>query len=80
MLDSIEIKQELVDGFLLTWPVKWEKDVTMMFVFRKERRLVVSCLVKMDPVEKMICVVANTPKEKVSMVQEIALNLGISKK
>jgi hypothetical protein len=34
----------------------------------------------MDPNTKMLKVVANTPKEKVTMVQEIAVNLGINKK
>lgn len=35
---------------------------------------------KTDPYEKMMLVVSNTPKDKISVVQEIAVNLGISKK
>lgn len=34
----------------------------------------------MNPIEKMLFVVENTPKDKIPMIQEIAVNLGISKK
>lgn len=34
----------------------------------------------MDPNAKMLMVVENTPKEKIGIVQEIAINLGINKK
>lgn len=40
-----------------------------MFVFRKDKRLVFFNLRKTDPYEKMIMVVSNTPKEKISVVQ-----------
>lgn len=37
-------------------------------------------LIKMNPIEKMLFVVENMPKDKIPMIQEIAVNLGISKK
>ncbi len=42
--------------------MKTDKDISMMFVFRRDKRLVFSSLIKMVPIEKMICVVQNTPK------------------
>lgn len=80
LLDNIEIPSDLSEGFLMTWPFKNEKDTSLMFVFRKDKKLIFCNLRKTDPYEKMIMVVSNTPKEKISVVQEIAVNLGISKK
>lgn len=53
----------------MTWPFKNEKETSLMFVFRKDKRLVFFNLRKTDPYEKMIMVVSNTPKEKISVVQ-----------
>lgn len=33
-----------------------------MFMFKKDKKLVVSSLIKMNPIEKMIIVVQNSPK------------------
>lgn len=51
-----------------------------MFVFKKEKRLVLFNLIKMDPNAKMLKMVEDTPKEKIGVIQEIAENLGIKKK
>ena len=51
-----------------------------MFVFKKEKRLVFFNLIKMDPNTKMVMVVQKTPKDKITIVQQIAVNLGINKK
>ena len=80
MLDSIEVPKELVEGFVMLWPYKVDKESSLIFVFRKEKKLVFCNLIKMNPIEKMLFVVENMPKDKIPMIQEIAVNLGISKK
>lgn len=62
LLDNIEIPSEISEGFLMTWPFKNDKETSLMFVFRKDKRLVFCNLRKTDPHEKMIMVVSNTPK------------------
>ena len=62
LLDNIEIPSELSEGFLMTWPFKNEKETSLMFVFKKDKKLVFCNLRKTDPYEKMIMVVSNTPK------------------
>ena len=80
MLDSFEVPEELASGFMLLWPFKIDKDSSLIFVFKKEKKLMFCNLIKMDPIDKMLFVVENAPKEKIPMIQEIAVNLGISKK
>ncbi len=53
----------------MTWPFKIDFNTSLMFVFKKEKRLVFCNLIKMDPLEKMLFVVQNTPKDKIPMVQ-----------
>jgi hypothetical protein len=65
---------------MMLWPYKIEKDSSLIFLFRKDKKLVFYNMIKMDPIEKMLFVVENTPKDKIPMIQEIAVNLGISKK
>lgn len=80
LLDSLYIPNDLCQGFIMTWPFKLDKETAMMFAFRKEKRLVFCNLIKMDPYLKMLGVVQNTPKDKIPMVQEIAMNLGINRR
>lgn len=51
-----------------------------MLAFEKERTVVLYNVVKMEPMKKMLDVVKGIEKSKISMVQEIAVNLGINKK
>ena len=52
-----------------------------MAAFEKEKSVVVYNLIKMKPMDKMLEVVKNIDdKKNISMVQEIAVNLGINKK
>lgn len=52
-----------------------------MAAFEKERTVVIYNLIKMKPMDKMLEVVKGIDdKKKITMVQEIAVNLGINKK
>lgn len=69
MLDNIQIQPELAEGFLMVWPYKVDKETSLMFVFRKEKKLVFCNLIRMNPIDKMLFVVENTPKDKIPMIQ-----------
>lgn len=52
-----------------------------MAAFEKQKSVVVYNLIKMKPMDKMLEVVKGIDdKKKITMVQEIAVNLGINKK
>ena len=52
-----------------------------MIAMEKEKTIAFYNLIKMKPMEKMLEVVKNIDdKKNISMVQEIAVNLGINKK
>lgn len=42
---------------MTTWPFKNDRDTSLMFLFRRDRRLVFYNLIKMDPNTKMLMVV-----------------------
>jgi hypothetical protein len=80
ILDTIEIDTDMLDGFRMLWPFKNEKETCLMFVFEKDKRLVFNNVIKMEPMKKMLDEVKKCDKNKISVVQEIAVNLGINKK
>ena len=52
-----------------------------MIAMEKEKTIAFYNLIKMKPMEKMLEVVKNIDdKKNISMIQEIAVNLGINKK
>ncbi len=57
MLDSIEVPKNLSEGFFMLWPYKVDKEISLIFAFRKDKKLIFCKLVKMDPIEKMLFVV-----------------------
>ena len=71
---------ELLEGFRMLWPFKNEKETCVMFVFEREKRLIFHNVVKMEPMKKMLDEVKKCDKSKISVIQEIAVNLGINKK
>jgi hypothetical protein len=80
ILDTIEIDPDTLEGFRMLWPFKNEKETCLMFVFEREKRLVFNNVIKMEPMKKMLDEVKKCDKNKISVVQEIAVNLGINKK
>lgn len=83
ILDSIDLAPAFTDGLALrlVWPFLNEKETCLMVAFEKERTVVVHNLIKMRPMDKMLEVVKGIDdKKKITMVQEIAVNLGINKK
>ena len=80
ILDTIELLPEEAESFRLLWPFKNEKETCLMLVFEREKRLFFRNVIKMEPMKKMLGVVQNIDKNKISMVQEIAVNLGINKR
>jgi len=51
-----------------------------MFAFEREKRLIFNNVIKMEPMKKMMDEVKKCDKSKISVIQEIAINLGINKK
>jgi hypothetical protein len=83
ILDVIEFPAELAGYnkyFKQLWPILNTKEHTLIFVFVKESEIVLSGLIKMEPMQKMMSLANNNPKEKLEIIQDMALNLGIAKK
>lgn len=83
ILDTIDLKPISADGLTLrlVWPFMNEKETCLMVAFEKERTVMVYNLIKMRPMDKMLEVVKGIDdKKKITMVQEVAVNLGINKK
>ena len=81
ILDTINLNS--TEGFTLktVWPFMNEKETCLMAAFEKEKLISFYNLIKMKPMEKMLEVVKSIDdKKNISMVQEIAVNLGINKK
>jgi hypothetical protein len=80
ILDTIELNPEESEGFRLLWPFKNEKETCIMLGFERGKKLIFHNVIKMEPMKKMLEVVRKCDKSKISVVQEIAVNLGINRK
>jgi hypothetical protein len=49
--------------FKQLWPILNTKEYTLIFVFVKENEIVLSGLIKMEPMQKMMNLANNCPKE-----------------
>ena len=81
ILDTINLKTTEGMQLKIVWPFMNEKETCLMIAMEKEKTIAFYNLIKMKPMEKMLEVVKNIDdKKNISMIQEIAVNLGINKK